>query len=133
MVRTFLFLCKDTHILLRDTLNLCPACIFVLYCPSSAAGPYTWPCWANHEICTGPSRWHPFPPECWPNLLSVHWIPLSMSPTRMLNSAGPISTLKECPWNMLKCSLVCSFRMWLSFPYCFDYCFVLHVSIMGAF
>ncbi|KAK4827142.1 LOW QUALITY PROTEIN: hypothetical protein QYF61_014736 [Mycteria americana] len=48
------------------------------------------------QACQGPSGWHLFPPASAPHslvlladLLRVHSIPLSMSLTKMLNSAGP--------------------------------------------
>lgn len=52
---------------------------------------------AHLTVCPGPSGWYPFPPGVLTvphslvlstNLVRVHLIPLSMSPTRVFNSSG---------------------------------------------
>lgn len=59
--------------------------------------------------------------------IDIQWYSISIL-------AGFFSSPQLTDWNyqnMFNCSsLFCSFRMWLSLPYCFGYCFVLHALTM---
>ena len=85
--------------------TLCPACNSVWVCPNPRAGPCAWPCWTSCSSRRPPlsslsrSLWMaslPSSVSATPhslvssaNLLRVHSVPLSVSPTKTLNSASP--------------------------------------------